>query len=191
MAKKARDPVQFTYESAERIASVVRAAELASPAAATLTFGRQIPVQVPRQVRAATFTGSWAVNSSKAVTFASSTAVTATVQNLSWPISHNHASPENCLVGRDGTSWYLVVPVLESATAVAVTQTSQQAVCSQTSVFAAVSGIELSASLNSASCSITIAKTVTTSNVTVVSATSLVTVVSGTQLISFVRPRAV
>lgn len=173
MARKARDPVQFTYESAERIANVVRAAETSPAVGSPLRFNRQLPVHMARQVRAARFTGSWPIGGNKTVTFKNAPTVTASVTNLSWPISSSGYVNEDCLVGKDGTSWYLVVPVLESATAVAVTQTS---------TFAAVSSIDLSASLNSASCSITIAKTVTTSSIAVV---------SGTQQVSFVRPRAV
>lgn len=108
MARKARDPVQFTYESAERIAGVVRAAELASPATVPLKFDRVVSVsgRIPKQVRAATFTGSWSVGFPKTVTFKNQPTATVSVQNLT--ISLPFTATQNCIVGKEGTSWYLV-----------------------------------------------------------------------------------
>lgn len=59
MARKPTDAVQFTYESAERIANVVRAAELAVPQGRPLTFKRQSPDALP-SVKVISFTGVWA-----------------------------------------------------------------------------------------------------------------------------------
>ena len=58
MAKKRpRDAVQFTLESAERIASVVRAAETQPPATAPLRFSRQ-PAAMPSGIKLARYTAT-------------------------------------------------------------------------------------------------------------------------------------
>lgn len=163
MAKKPRDPVQFTYESAERIASVVRTAELSPAAGSPLTFEKRLTDRIPKQVRAATFTGSWPIGSVKTVTFKYAPSVTANVLNLSWPITFNHVAPEDCIVGREGTSWWLVVPVLQTATAVFVTQTQ-----SGTSLLS----IAISAILNTSNCSITVSQTPTTAAITLINQTA-------------------
>ena len=165
MARKPRDAVQFTYESAERIADVVRAAELATPEGKPLTFDAILPA-ARKQVRAATFTGSWAINATKVVTFKYAPTATQTVTNLSWPITHNHLVAENCLVGREGTSWWLVVPVLQAQTAVFVTQTASTTI---------MQSITLAATLNTSNCSITVSQTPATSSITVISQTATAT----------------
>ena len=177
--KRPSDAVQFTLESAERIAGVIRSAELAVPAAAPLTFERRLMDRIPKQVRAATFLGSWAINASKVVTFKYAPTATQTVMNLSWPITHNHSVAENCIVGREGTSWWLVVPVLQTATAVFATQTATAVFVTgtATAVFgrgsasqSVVTGVavskatinfltNVSAALNTADCTITVSTT--------------------------------
>ena len=177
--KRPSDAVQFTFESAERIAGVIRSVELAVPAAAPLTFERRLTDRVPKQVRAATFSGSWAINSTKVVTFSYAPTATQTITNLSWPITHNHTAAENCLVGREGTSWWLVVPVLQAQTAVFATQTATAVFVTgtATSLFytgtatqSIVTGISLSkatinfltnvsAALNTTDCTITVSTT--------------------------------
>ena len=207
MARKPRDAVQFTYESAERIAGVVRAAELATPEGKPLTFEARFPDRMPKQVRAATFTGSWAINATKVVTFKYAPTATQAVTNLSWPITHNHTVAENCLVGREGTSWWLVVPVLEARTALFVTQTQQRMFCSGTASQVVVTGVATSggsitsisdvsvtASLNTTSCAITVGvtKTMTTQNVVtgVTASTATVAVVSQTATAVFIQQTA-
>lgn len=165
MAKKPRDPVQFTYESAERIANVVRAAETSPAVGSPLRFNRQLPVHMARQVRAARFTGSWPIGGNKTVTFKNAPTVTASVTNLSWPISSSGYVNEDCLVGKDGTSWYLVCPVLESATAIVITGTTNREVVTGISTAAStisyISDVSATASLNTSSCSITVGLTKT------------------------------
>lgn len=165
MARRRRpfDAVQLTLESAQRVASVVRSAEDASPPTAPLRFGNRQAQQLPRQVRAATFSGSWPIGSTKVVTFKNVATATATVQNLSWPISDAGYVNEDCIVGKDGTNWYLVVPKLQAATAVFVTQTqSGQRLVS----------IAISATLNTNNCSITVYQTPTTASMTLISQTA-------------------
>lgn len=190
MAKKRpRDAVQFTLESAERIASVVRSAEVTPAAASPLKFDRIAEGRMPKQVRAATFSGAWPIGSSKAVTFASMPTNTATVQNLSWPITEAGYANEPCIVGRDGTAWYLVVPRLQTATAVFVTATQTATVASGFQTFAALSDFTISAELNTSNCAITVSKTLATSEIRIVTGTANAISVTGTATASFLRIR--
>lgn len=157
-----RDAVQFTRESAERIASVVRSAETAPAGSAPLTFSKRFVEQVPKQVRAATFSGAWPIGSVKNVTFKHAPTATADVTNLSWPITLSGYVDEDCLVGREGTNWWLIAPVLQGSTAVFVTRTAPKDV---------VTDILISATLDTDSCAITVGKTLTTSTISVISQT--------------------
>lgn len=166
MARRPQDAVQFTLESAERIADVVRAAELATPQGRPLTFDARFPERMPKQVRAATFSGSWPINSSKVVTFKYAPTATQTVTNLSWPITSTAYSSENCIVGKEGTSWWLVVPVLQAATAVFITTTAAGS---------RVTDVTISASLDTSNCTITVGKTLVTASMTLISTTATAT----------------
>ena len=161
--KKPFDAVQFTRESAERIAGVVRAAETLPPSASPLTFDKRFADRVPKQVRAATFSGSWPIDSSKVVTFKYAPTATVSAVNLSWPINLTAYSNENCIVGREGTSWWLVVPKLEAKTAVFVTQTASTTI---------LRSITISATLNTNNCSITVSQTPATSSIAVMTQTA-------------------
>jgi hypothetical protein len=114
---------------------------------------------------------------------------TANVTNLSWPITSTAYAAENCIVGREGTSWWLVVPVLQAQTAVLVTQTASITFASGTATASAVSDVLISASLNTNNCLITIGKTLTTSSITVVGVTATASVIVGTATASFLRLR--
>lgn len=102
------DPTQFTRGSAERIARVVRAAELATPGASPLNFERVDVVQKAKVFRVATFTGSWSKNTLKTVTFrgVTTTPNTAVATNLFAAISGS--GTRNCAIAKDGTAWYLI-----------------------------------------------------------------------------------
>ena len=205
--KKPFDAVQFTRESAERIAGVVRQAELTPAAASPLTFDRRLSDRVPKQVRAATFSGSWPIGSTKAVTFKYAPTATANVVNLSWPITLSGYVNEDCVVGKEGTNWWLVVPVLQTDTAVFVTQTQQLTFCSQTSTqsvitsvttsgqtITSLSDVSVTASLNTSSCAITVGVTKTTASSNVVAGvtanTARITVVSQTATAVFIAATA-
>ena len=213
MARQQRpfDAVQFTRESAERIAGVVRAAELATPAARPLTFDKRFPERVPKQVRAATFSGAWPIGSVKTVTFKYAPAGTASVANLSWPITLAGYVNENCLVGKEGTNWWLVVPVLQSQTAVFVTQTATAFFSTGTATQSVATGISLSkstinyvtdvsATLNTANCTITVSKsngsvevvtggTVSSGTITISSGTTTGVFIQQTATATFLRLR--
>jgi hypothetical protein len=159
-----RDPTQFTRESAERIANVVRAAELASPAARPLSFEPLFDPRKPKLFRVATFTGAWAINATKTVTFKYQTATpnTAVATNLFFPVTSTAAGNTDCAIAKDGTAWYLIDVPFETATAVFVRATSSTAV---------MTDVTLSASLNTSACTISIGKTLVTTSVTIVSST--------------------
>ena len=143
------DATQFTRESAERIGRVVRAAEQAVPPAAPLRFEPWFGGTKQKQVRAAKFSGVWPVGVSKTVAFAAAPTGTAVVMNLSWPLTHPYTN-EDCLIGREGTNWWLIVPVLEERTAVMVTRTVRQDV---------LTGVTVNGSFDGTACSISITAT--------------------------------
>jgi hypothetical protein len=209
------DAVQFTRESAERIAGVVRQAELTPPAALPLTFERVLDGRNPKQVRAATFSGAWPIGSSKVVTFKHVPTATANVVNLSWPITLTAYSNEDCIVGKEGTNWWLVVPRLEARTAIVVTQTQQRTFCSTTasrsvvtrvstatSTISYLTDVSIDAGLNTADCSISLSVekmygsaaliasvSVETSSLTVVSATATAVFIQSHFTSQFLRIR--
>lgn len=160
---KPLDPTQFTRESAERIANVVRAAELSSPASRPLSFDR-VDAQKQRLFRVCTFTGAWSIGDTKTVTFRNQTATPNTVAavNLFFPVTSTATSTTDCAIAKDGTAWYLIDVPFEAATAVFVGATSSTAV---------MTDVTLSASLNTSACTISIGKTLVTTSVTIVSST--------------------
>lgn len=77
-----RDAVQFTRESATRIANVVRTVELGVPKLSPLVFDRVVrDGGGGGAIRLCTFTGQWMVNDGKIVRFATDTNATANVIN--------------------------------------------------------------------------------------------------------------
>jgi hypothetical protein len=159
-----RDPTQFTLESAERIANVVRAAELSTPEARPLSFAREDFFRNRKVFRVATFTGAWSINATKTVTFRNQTATPNTVaaMNLFFPFSAATNATTDCAIAKDGTAWFLIDVPLEEDTAIFVRATSSQSV---------MTDVTLSASLNTNACTISIGKTLVTTSVTIVSST--------------------
>ena len=105
MTPAGRDAVQFTRESAERIANVVRAAELTPRGGAPLNFGAVLESPRRRVFRVGSYSGAWALDASKTVTLRGTTATLSAVNPfLSLPSNGTRA----CGVARDGTAWYLV-----------------------------------------------------------------------------------
>lgn len=98
-------PAQFTRESAERIANVVRAAEIRGTPAATLVFRRIPEASSKKQTRVGVFTGAWPKDTNKTVTLLNSTQ-TITVTNILFP-NVGDISPSKCILAREGTAWYL------------------------------------------------------------------------------------
>ena len=158
--KKPFDAVQFTRESAERIAGVVRQAELTPAAASPLTFDKRFTDKVPKQVRAATFSGAWPIGSVKTVTLKYQPTAFVNAVNLTWPITLGTYVNEDCVVGREGTNWWLVAPVLESRNAVFVSVTKSDEYVYKVEVVQDtlnyLSDVAFTATLNTADCSISV-----------------------------------
>jgi hypothetical protein len=192
---KPQEPTQFTRESAERIARVVRAAELAVPQARPLTFDRIDPQR--KIFRVCTFTGAWAIGSAKTVTFRNVTSTPNTVSavNLFFPVSSAPTAALNCAVAKDGSQWYLVDIPFETATANFIGSTQSITYVTGTSVGTTIAGVEtrnyitdvaISASLNTSSCTITVGKTLTTAAASFVTGTSTAVFASGTATTSVI-----
>lgn len=109
--------VTFTRPAAERIAKVVREVEAGDRDQAGLTFGNRVGSISAKTFRVCTFTGAWSIGSAKTVTFRNQTTTPNTVSatNLFWPIPEG--PQRDCSIAKDGTAWYLLVPQLESGTA--------------------------------------------------------------------------
>lgn len=105
-----RDPTQFTRESAERIANVVRAAELGYPRARPLVFDKADDPPSRKVFRIATFTGSWAINSAKTVTLKYQTQTPNTVSATNLFCGLNPGGECDVSIAKEGTSWFLVQP---------------------------------------------------------------------------------
>ena len=99
-----RDAVQFTRESADRIAGVVRTLELTPARGAALNF-EAVPPGQRKVFRVATFTGAWSKNTYKTVSPFGGGSVVAV--NLFAAIA-TAAGSRNCAIARDGTAWYLI-----------------------------------------------------------------------------------
>ena len=70
-------------------------------------------------IKAATFTGAWAIGTESVVTFknapsSTGTATTAAVTNLTWPMGGCSLGDTDCIVGDDGERWWLLAPDLSS-----------------------------------------------------------------------------
>lgn len=107
------EPVRFTRPAAERIARVVRTVEGGSRDGSGPTSQRPWD-SMPgggggKLFRIATFTGSWATNTAKTVTFRNQTTTPNTVSavNIFSNISLD-CGTRNCAIAREGTAWYLI-----------------------------------------------------------------------------------
>lgn len=97
--------VTFTRPAAERIAKAVRTVEGGNRDTGPLTFGNRGVGQLGKVFRVCTFTGAWSKNTSKTVTFSSTTA-TASVQNIFATLTAT--GTRNCAVAKEGGTWYLI-----------------------------------------------------------------------------------
>jgi hypothetical protein len=193
-----RDPTQFTLESAERIAKVVRAAELSAPEARPLLFDREDFFRNRKVFRICTFTGAWPTGVEKVVTFKYQTQTpnTASAMNLFYPIAKTAAAGD-CAIAKDGNAWFLVDVPMEEATAVFASSTVSVTVfgtgstsvirfigTGSTQATTYVTGV--SASLNTASCAISVtAATATATSFSMAGTQTAISVsMAGTQTIT-------
>jgi hypothetical protein len=106
-----RDPVQFTRESAERVANVVRAIELAAPQGKPLSFDAVQSLSAPKPFRIATFTAAWATGTEQVLTFHNQTTTPNTVMatNLLYRVEPpSTTEPQICAIAKAGTAWHFV-----------------------------------------------------------------------------------
>jgi hypothetical protein len=187
---KPQEPTQFTRESAERIARVVRAAELAVPQARPLTFDRVEVLKNSKLFRVCTFTGAWSIGSAKTVTFRNVTSTPNTVSavNLFFPVAPlSTVSSINCAVAKDGSQWYLVDVPMQETTGIFVSGTQMGLSVTGTAAQAVVTDVTLSAILNTSSCSIAIGKTLVTASKMFVTGLQEAVHVTGTYTAKYLR----
>ena len=67
-----------------------------------------VPAFAQKTFRMGTFTGTWAINSAKTVTFRGVTATPNTVSVQNTLVSLGDATATECAIAKDGTAWYLV-----------------------------------------------------------------------------------
>ena len=157
------DPVIFDRSSAERIANAVRRVEIGDRTESSLRFDTVPPPQQRKTFRIATFSGAWAINATKTVTFKyqTSTPNTASVVNLFFPYPAS-TNATDCAIAREGTAWHLIDVPFQTATAVFSGGITTQTV---------VSNVVVAAVLNTSNCQITVTRTNTTAAVTIAQST--------------------
>jgi hypothetical protein len=107
------DRVSFTRPAAERIGKAVRQVEAGSRDLSPIEWGpRGGGGSSGKVFRVCTFTGAWAINSAKTVTFRNVTTTpnTVSVTNLVCGLSPTGSC--DATIAKDGTAWYLVQPNL-------------------------------------------------------------------------------
>ena len=100
------DRVSFTRPAAERIGKAVRQVEAGNRDLGPIKWGPRGGAASVKVFHVCTFTGAWAINTAKTVTFRGVTSTVAAV-NLFVAIQEP-ASAKNCAIARDGTAWYLI-----------------------------------------------------------------------------------
>ena len=100
--------VTFTKPAAERIGKVVREVEAGNRDLGPLEWGPRGVGSSSKVFRVCTFTGDWAINASKTVTFrgVTSTPNTASAMNLFLALPDRGSQP--CGIAKDGTAWHLI-----------------------------------------------------------------------------------
>jgi hypothetical protein len=111
MTPSDRDAVQFTRESAERIANVVRQVELTPTRGRALSFDAIQQASAPKPFRMATFTAAWATGTQQVLTFQNQTTTPNTVAafNQLYDVAPlDTTQPQVCAIAKEGTAWYFV-----------------------------------------------------------------------------------
>jgi hypothetical protein len=104
--------VSFTRPAAERIGKAVRQVEAGDRDCGPIEWGPRGGAASGKVFRICTFTGSWAINTAKTVTFRNVTTTpnTASATNLMCGLSPTGSC--DITIAKDGTAWYLVQPNL-------------------------------------------------------------------------------
>jgi hypothetical protein len=110
------DRISFTRPSVERIAGVVRAVENARPGGSPLTSRAVLGGPRPKPFRVCTFTGAWAIDTAKTVTFRNVTSTPNTVSATNIFLALPDRGSQPCGIAKDGTAWHLIawVPVTQA-----------------------------------------------------------------------------
>jgi hypothetical protein len=104
--------VSFTRPAAERIGKAVRQVEAGDRDLGPIEWGPRGGAASGKVFRVCTFTGAWAINTAKTVTFRNVTTTpnTVSVTNLVCGLSPTGSC--DATIAKDGTAWYLVQPNL-------------------------------------------------------------------------------
>jgi hypothetical protein len=130
--------VSFTKPAAQRIAKVVRTVEAGNRTQPGVEFDHPIyGVGNGKVFRVCTFTGAWAIGSTKTVTYKyqTNTPNTAVATNLFWPVTST--ATLDCAIAKEGTAWFLIDVPLYTAS------------------ISFITAISVGATLNTNDCSIT------------------------------------
>ena len=103
------DRVSFTRPAAERIGKAVRQVETGDRDLGPIEWGPRGAGVAGKVFRVCTFTGAWAINSAKTVTFRG---VTSTVSATNLVCGLSPTGSCDATIAKDGTAWYLVQPNL-------------------------------------------------------------------------------
>jgi hypothetical protein len=107
------DRVSFTRPAAERIGKAVRLVEAGDRDLGPIEWGpRGGGGGAGKVFRVCTFTGAWAINSAKTVTFRGVTSTPNTVSVTNIVCGLSPAGSCDATIAKDGTAWYLVQPNL-------------------------------------------------------------------------------
>lgn len=114
MAKKpdgkpaSTERVSFTRPAAERIGKAVRLVEAGDRDCGPIEWGPRGGGASAKVFRVATFTGAWAINAAKTVTFRNVTTTPNTVSAINLFCDLPSNGQLACAVAKAGTAWYLV-----------------------------------------------------------------------------------
>lgn len=108
------EAVSFTRPAAERIAKTVRLVEAGNRDAGGISYGSKDAGFFPaaKVFRIATFTGEWAKNTDKTVTFKYQTTTPNTVSAMNLFCGLNPNGSCDVSIAKEGTAWFLVQPNL-------------------------------------------------------------------------------
>ena len=106
------DRVSFTRTAADRIGKVVRQVEGGSRDLSPIEWGPRGVGGSAKVFRVCTFSGAWAINSAKTVTFRNVTTTPNTVSVMNIFCGLSPAGSCDASIAKDGTAWYLVQPNL-------------------------------------------------------------------------------
>ena len=106
------DRVSFTRPAAERIGKAVRQVEAGDRDLGPIEWGPRGGAASGKVFRVCTFTGEWAINSAKTVTFRNVTSTPNTVSAMNLMCGLSPTGTCDATIAKDGTAWYLVQPNL-------------------------------------------------------------------------------